>query len=81
MDYGIRGCCHVREWGTSDSMYLLYTQESEFVLFNDIWSQQGHSVLCMAILFSLIAMTRSNIKPHNKMPVSLVIVDGHVNLP
>ena len=34
--------------------YLLFSQVG-FVLFNDIWSQYGHSVSCMTILYSTLA--------------------------
>ena len=50
------------------------------MLFNDIWSQEGHSVSCMTILFLNLKITRSDIRPHIKWGVSLVIAYGHFNL-
>ena len=35
----------------------------------------------MAILFSMLAITRSDIRQHIKQTVNLVIPNGHVNLP
>ena len=52
-----------------------------FVLFNDTWSQWGHSVSCMTILFLDFQITRSNIRPHIKLAFSLVIASGQFNLP
>ena len=52
-----------------------------FVLFNGTWSQYGHSVSCMAILFQNSQNTRSDIRPHIKWAVSLVIACGHFILP
>ena len=54
---------------------------STFVLLKDTWSQQGHSVSCMTILFLNLQITRSDIRPHIKWAVSLVIAYGHFNLP
>ena len=45
-----------------------------FVLFNDTWSQYGHSVPCMTILFINLQISRSDIRPHIKWAVSLVIL-------
>ena len=50
-------------------------------LFNDTWSQKGHSVSCMTIPFLTLQMTRADIRPHIQWAVSLVIADGHFNLP
>ena len=52
-----------------------------FMLFNDTWSQEGHSVLCMTILFLNLQITRLDIRPHIKWAVSLVITYSHFNLP
>ena len=47
----------------------------ELVSFNDTWSQKGHSVSCMTILFyKQVQISRSDIKPHIKWAVSLVIL-------
>ena len=43
------------------------------VLFHDTWSQKGHSMSCMTILFLNLQITRSVIRPHIKWEVSLVI--------
>ena len=43
------------------------------MLFNDTWSQLEHSVSCMTILFLNLQITRSYIRPHIKLAVSLVI--------
>ena len=43
-----------------------------FVLFKDTWSQS-----CMAILFLNLQIIRSDIRPHIKWAVSLVIAHGH----
>ena len=51
------------------------------MLFNDTWSQSGHSVSCMTILFLNLQIIRSDIRPHIKWVVSLVIAYGHFNLP
>ena len=53
-----------------------------FVLFNDIWSQQGHSVLCTIYdhTFSNLQITRSDIRPHREFDVGLVIGYDHFNL-
>ena len=54
-----------------------------FVLFND--TSPGLSkdiwVSCMIILFLNLRITRSDIRPHIKWEVSLVIAYGHFNLP
>ena len=39
------------------------------------------SVSCMAILFLKLQITRTDITPHIKWAVSLVIAYGHFNLP
>ena len=52
-----------------------------FVLCNDSWSQEGHSVSCMTILFLNLQFTRSDIRPHLKLAVSLVIAYGYFNIP
>ena len=36
---------------------------------------------CMTILFLNLQITRSDIRPHTKLAVSLVIAYGHFNLP
>ena len=51
-----------------------------FMLFKITWSQQGKSVSCMTILFLNFQITRSDIWPHIKWAVSLVIAYGHFNL-
>ena len=51
-----------------------------FVLFIDTWSQKGHSVSCMTILFLNLQFTTSDIRPHIKLAVSLVIAYGHFSL-
>ena len=48
-------------------------------LGEDIW--WGHLVSCMTIPFLTLHLTRSDIRPHIKLAVSLVIVYGHFNLP
>ena len=62
--------------------YLVLLEEAGFVLFNDTWSQQGHSVSCVTILLLNfhLPITRSDIRPHIKWAVSLVIAYGHFNL-
>ena len=52
-----------------------------FVLFNDTWSQHGHSVSCMTIALLNLQIIRSDIRPHIKWVVSLVIADDHFNIP
>ena len=52
-----------------------------FVLFNDTWSQHGHSVSRMTILFLNLQITKSDIRSHIKWTVSLVIAYCHFNLP
>ena len=52
-----------------------------FVLLNDTWSQQGHSVSCITILFPNLQIIRSDIRPHTKWAVSLVIAYGRFNHP
>ena len=52
-----------------------------FGLFNGTWSQKGHSVLCMTILLLNLQTTKSDIRPHIKWAVSLVITCGHYNVP
>ena len=52
-----------------------------FVLFNDTWFQQGHSVLCVTILFLNLQITTSDVRPHIKWAVSLMIAYGNINLP
>ena len=53
------------------------------VLFNDSWSQYGHLVSYKTILFEFLNLQIiiSNIRPHTKWVVSLVIAYGHFNLP
>ena len=48
-----------------------------FVLFNDTWSQYGHSVSCITILSLKLQIIRSDIRSHIKWAVSLVIGNGH----
>ena len=50
-------------------------------LFNDTWSQYGHSVSRMTRLFLGFHITRLDTRPHIKWTVILVIVHGHFNLP
>ena len=49
------------------------------MLFNDTWSQEGHSVSCMIILFLNLQITRSDIKSHIKSALRLHMVT--FNLP
>ena len=51
-----------------------------FVSFYNTWSQYGHSLSCMAIIFLNLQITRSDVRPYIKWTVSLVIAYGHVNL-
>ena len=44
-----------------------------FLLFNDTWFQEGHLVSCMNIIFQNLQITRSDIRPHIKWAVSLVV--------
>ena len=46
------------------------------MLFNDTWSLEGHTVSCMTIFFLNLQITRSDIRPHVKWAVSLVITYG-----
>ena len=48
-----------------------------FVLFNDTWCHEGHSVSCMTILFLNLQITKTDIRPHIKWAVSMVIAYGH----
>ena len=50
-----------------------------FALFNDTWSQKGHSASCMTLFFLNLQITRSAIRVRIKWAVSLVI--DHLNLP
>ena len=50
------------------------------VLFNITLSQEGHLVSCMIILFSLLAITRSDIGTYITWDVSLVIANGQLIL-
>ena len=52
--------------------------EFEFELFNDTWSQLGHSVSYVTISFLCLQITRSDIRPGITWVVSLVIADGQV---
>ena len=45
-----------------------------FVLFNDTWSQYGHLMSCMTILFINLQISKSDIRPHIKWAISLVIL-------
>ena len=58
-----------------------YMELSRFglVLFDDIWSQKGHSVSCMTTLFLKLQITKSDIRPHMKWAVSQVITYGQFN--
>ena len=42
---------------------------------------KGHSVSCMTVLFLNLHIIRSDIRPHIRSVVSLVIAYGHFNLP
>ena len=48
--------------------------------FNDIWSQQGHSVSCVTISFPCLQITKSDIRPQVTWAVNLVIADGQLIL-
>ena len=52
-----------------------------FVLFYDTSSQKGYLMPSMTILFLNLQIIRSDIRPHIKWAVSLVIAYGHFNLP
>ena len=58
-----------------------FVMTRSFVLFIDTWSQEGHSVSYMTILFSMFANHPNLTSVHVKWAVSLVIADGHFNLP
>ena len=67
---------HVTEYDVtvSDSLFS--------VLFNDTWSLQGHMLLCITILYFMFANHQiRHIEPQAKWAVSLVIANGHLNLP
>ena len=49
------------------------------MFFIDNWSQAGHSVSCMTILY--LQMITSETRPHVKWVVNLVIAYGHFNVP
>ena len=51
------------------------------MLFINTWSQYGHLVSCMTILFLCLQITKSDIRPQVKWAVNLVIADIHFNLP
>ena len=44
-----------------------------FVLFNNTWSQQGHSMSCMTILFPNLQITRSDIRPRTKLATLIFV--------
>ena len=48
------------------------------VLFIDIWFYHGHSVSCLTISCQNLQITRSNIRPHKKWAISLVLAGGHL---
>ena len=50
-------------------------------LFNGTWSQEGHSVSCISMHFQNLQITRSDIRPHIKFAVGVVIAYGHFILP
>ena len=50
------------------------------LLISDTWSQLGHSVSCMTILFLNLKIIRPDIRPHIKWAVSLVIAYVPVTL-
>ena len=50
-------------------------------LFNDTCSQQGHSMSCMTTLFLNLQITSSDVRPHIKWVVGLVITYGCFNVP
>ena len=52
-----------------------------FVLFNDTWSQQGHSVSCMTILVINLQINRSDIRLHILGCQPGDFAYGHFNLP
>ena len=51
---------------------------SSILSFKDTWSQWGHLVSCMIIVFSCLQITRSDIRPHVKWAVNLVIAAGNL---
>ena len=59
---------------------LAIQRVSEFVLFNDTWSQPGHSVLLYVWSLSFLYwnIMGSDIRPHVRWAVSLVIADGYL---
>ena len=51
------------------------------MLLNDTWSQWGHSVSCTTILFLNLQIIKSDIRPHIKWAVSLVLAYGDFYIP
>ena len=87
MSQGYR-CCSNRSMAAFTSPNVASKAETvnrnitDFVLFNDTWSQHGPKVLCMTIFFSLLANHKSrNQRLQVKWAVNLVIADSHCNLP
>ena len=83
---------YAREWkkrrekkggrGRAEKIFFFFqSREDGFVLFYDTWSQKGHSVSCMTILFQNLQITRSNIRTHIQWAVSLVIAYSPFSLP
>ena len=62
-----------------DSRYIQYTCLVLCCLMTP--DLRGHSVSCMTILFLNLQITRSDIRPHIKWAVSLVLAYGHFNIP
>ena len=54
---------------------------SSFVFFIDTWSQWGHWCHVWPYYFQCLQITKSDIRPQVKWAVTLVIADGHFNLP
>ena len=50
-------------------------------MFDDVWSQKGYLAPYMTSYFFNLQITRSDTRPHIKWAVSLLIADGHFNLP
>ena len=57
------------------------THEEKESVFNDTWSQWGHSVACMTMLLLSMQITRSDIRSQVKQPVNPLNAYGHFNLP
>ena len=47
------------------------------MLFNNAWSQKGHSASCTASYPLNLQITKSDIRPHIQWAVNLIIADNH----